>query len=321
MLEPLGIAPEVEELYLALAPLPPQTLAGAATAAERPEAKVAELLAELRRLGLATQTEEDQWQVLPLIDVTKALKAQRQEEIDAAFHAAEVLHGQMLAATHSHSDDIQTMVGRESIVHLQREMCAGAKNEICGFDRPPYVVEMNASIEDLMADSPEFQALLRGVSVRSIYHPGFDSERLSNLAVFMSHGEQARIGQVPLKLLLVDNQIGLIPSMRSYEPGHELTATVIRHPMILEAFQWLFETVWNSSVSALSANAQEDPRRETLISLLMTGSTDTAIAGQLGVNERSVRRYVADLMDEFGVTTRFQLGAALVRAEHLQRST
>jgi DNA-binding NarL/FixJ family response regulator len=56
-----------------------------------------------------------------------------------------------------------------------------------------------------------------------------------------------------------------------------------------------------------------------LISLMMSGSTDDAIANQLGINVRSVRRWIAELMDELGVTTRLQLGAALVRAERMRR--
>jgi DNA-binding NarL/FixJ family response regulator len=55
-----------------------------------------------------------------------------------------------------------------------------------------------------------------------------------------------------------------------------------------------------------------------LVALLMTGATDTAIASQLGVNVRSVRRWISELMDELGVSTRLQLGAALVRADALR---
>ena len=47
----------------------------------------------------------------------------------------------------------------------------------------------------------------------------------------------------------------------------------------------------------------------------MAGSTDSAIANNLGINVRSVRRWISDLMDQLGVATRLQLGAALVRAE------
>ena len=63
-----------------------------------------------------------------------------------------------------------------------------------------------------------------------------------------------------------------------------------------------------------SFSADNDPRRKMLVSLLMTGSTDSAIANTLNINVRSVRRWISELMDELGVTTRLQLGAALVRS-------
>jgi len=67
-----------------------------------------------------------------------------------------------------------------------------------------------------------------------------------------------------------------------------------------------------------SVNSDNDPRRQMLISLLMTGSTDSAIANTLNINVRSVRRWISDLMDELGVSTRLQLGAALVRSDGLR---
>ena len=109
--------------------------------------------------------------------------------------------------------------------------------------------------------------------------------------------------------------------MRSYTPGHELRASIVRHPQLLEALQWLFEAVWDTSVPIITSGFSDtDPRRQMLISLLMTGSTDSAIASQLGINVRSVRRWISELMDELGVTTRLQLGAALVRMDSLRGS-
>jgi len=157
------------------------------------------------------------------------------------------------------------------------------------------------------------------VKVRAVYHPGFNTDRLAELALFAEKGEQSRTAPVPMKLILVDSQGALIPSMRSYTPGHELRASITRHPMLVEALQWLFETVWDASVPIITSGFSEnDPRRQMLISLLMTGSTDSPIATQLGINVRSVRRWISELMDELGVTTRLQLGAALVRSDGLR---
>ena len=94
---------------------------------------------------------------------------------------------------------------------------------------------------------------------------------------------------------------------------------MVRHPQLVEALQFLFEAVWDASVPIITSGfSDSDPRRQMLIALLMTGSTDTAIATQLGINVRSVRRWISELMDELGVTTRLQLGAALVRSDALR---
>jgi hypothetical protein len=238
--------------------------------------------------------------------------------------AAESLHSHLLAATQNTPDnDIQIVVGREGILAARREICNSAKKEICAFDKPPYVQPRpNATADSLDEISPEWQALERGAKLRCVYHPGFDSDRLAELALFAERGEQSRTAPVPMKLILVDAQVALIPSMRSYSPGHELRASITRHPMLVEALQWLFETVWDASVPIVTSGFSEnDPRRQMLISLLMTGSTDSAIATQLGINVRSVRRWISELMDELGVTTRLQLGAALVRADALRAAT
>ena len=108
-----------------------------------------------------------------------------------------------------------------------------------------------------------------------VYHPGFDPDRLTELGLFARKGEQSRTAPVPMKLILVDSHTALIPSMRSYNPGHELRASIVRHSLLVEALQFLFEAVWDASVPILTSfSADNDPRRQMLVSLLMTGSTD-----------------------------------------------
>ena len=57
---------------------------------------------------------------------------------------------------------------------------------------------------------------------------------------------------------------------------------IVRHPLLVEALQWLFEAVWDAAVPIMtSVSSENDPRRQMLISMLMTGSTDSAIANTL----------------------------------------
>lgn len=320
MLQPLGISAEAESVYVVLAPLESATPLELADLTSSGADQIGKRLDELRELGLAAEVVQGLWQALPLLGVVNALRAQRLTEIETSAIAAESLHSHLLQASESQADNIKIVVGREAILAARREICDSAKREICAFDKPPYVQgRPNATTEILREEAPEWQALERGIALRAVYHPGFDSDRLTELALFAARGEQSRTAPVPMKLILVDSQVALIPSMRSYNPGHELRMSITRHPMLVEALQWLFESVWDASVPIITAGYSEtNPRRQMLISLLMTGSTDNAIASQLGVNVRSVRRWISELMDELGVTTRLQLGAALVRADALR---
>jgi sugar-specific transcriptional regulator TrmB/DNA-binding CsgD family transcriptional regulator len=318
MLQPLGISAEAEAVYVALGPLSSASVDDLAKLTGNTPDEVGDILEELRRLGLATQSSMS-WRALPLLDVVNHLKAQRLSEIELASVAAEALESHLLAAGETQDDEVKILVGRESIVAAHQELLDSAKREICFFDKAPYVQARPDVTEEGLRDEPEWRALERGVALRVVYHPGFDPDRLTELGLFARKGERARTAPVPMKLILIDSHTALIPSMRSYNPGHELRASIVRHALLVEALQWLFEAVWDASVPIMTSfSADHDPRRQMLVSLLMTGSTDSAIANTLNINVRSVRRWISELMDELGVTTRLQLGAALVRSEGLR---
>jgi DNA-binding NarL/FixJ family response regulator len=50
-----------------------------------------------------------------------------------------------------------------------------------------------------------------------------------------------------------------------------------------------------------------------VVRLLAQGMTDEAVGRYLGLDVRTVRRRVADAMDELGASSRFMLGAAWER--------
>src|SRR5215213_7134168 len=318
MLQPLGISAEAEAAYVALAPLTSASVDELSKLTGTTPDETRDTLEELRRLGLATESSMS-WRPLPLLDVASHLKVQRLSEIEMASVAAEALQSQLLAAGETKDDEVKILVGREAIVAVHRDLLDSAKREICGFDKAPYAQARPDVTEEGLQDEPEWRALERGVNLRVVYHPGFDPDRLTELGLFARKGELSRTSPVPMKLILVDSHVALIPSMRSYGPGHELRVSIVRHALLVEALQWLFEAVWDAAVPIMtSVNSENDPRRQMLISMLMTGSTDSAIANTLNINVRSVRRWISELMDELGVSTRLQLGAALVRSDGLR---
>ena len=314
MLQALGVSTEAESLYVQIARQEDVAITSLPHSdGEDPEA----LLGELQELGLIIEAAPGRVRALPLADAAKGIRDRRVAEIDAAVRAAEAMSLHMWE-TQAPSAGVEVLIGREAANAAIADLCAHSQLEIAAFDRPPYVNVHDPSPNYLQENSAEYRALLRGVSVRGVYHPGFDRDRLAELSVFLRAGEQAKLGDVPMKLILIDRKAAVLPAPRSYAPDPEVVATVVRHPVVVEALLTLYEAVWERSVAIRPTDTgelQQDPRRDALVSLLMSGATDSAIAGQFGVTERSVRRWIADLMDELDVRTRLHLGAALTKSQ------
>lgn len=318
MLQALGVSTEAESLYVQIAR---QEDVAVEDLSLGESGNLESLLGELQELGLIIQAAPGRIRALPLAEAAKGIRDRRVGEIDAAVRAAEAMSLHMWESQ-APSTGVEVLVGREAAGAAISELCARAQLEIAAFDRPPYVNVHQPSLEYLQTNSPEYKALQRGVSVRGIYHPGFDRDRLAELNLFLHAGERAKLGDVPMKLILVDRKTAVLPSPQTYTPEPQYKVTLVRHPVVVEALVSLFDAVWERSIAIRptdTGDLEQDPRRDALVSLLMSGATDSAIAGQFGVTERSVRRWIADLMDELEVRTRLQLGAALARSQTFQR--
>jgi hypothetical protein len=317
MLQPLGIEPEAEALYRRLVRLKRAT--PTILSEGEPLEQIIKKLEALAQLGLVASESDDAWRAVPLPNALRALRERRLAEMDSAVAAADAVYTRLVAESEPDTDGVRAIIGREDVQATMNLIADRARVELCAFDKPPYVTDRAPTIDWLEQNSAEWNALTRGVRIRGVYHAGFDKERLLEMSLFIQHGEQARTGDVPMKLVLVDGETALIPSPVSYSGGQEVRATVVRHPIMVEALQSLFDAVWDRSLAIVVSDGQvmRDPRRNLLVEMLMTGTTDVAIASQMGVTERSVRRWIAELMAELEVQTRLQLGAALARTAAL----
>lgn len=66
-----------------------------------------------------------------------------------------------------------------------------------------------------------------------------------------------------------------------------------------------YETLWQRATPIRGEGA---PAWEPVLGLLAAGSNDQQIADALGIGLRTVRRRIAEAMDDLGVSTRFELG-------------
>jgi DNA-binding NarL/FixJ family response regulator len=96
---------------------------------------------------------------------------------------------------------------------------------------------------------------------------------------------------------------------------------LVIHPSgLLDALVHLFDMVWASARELLPATGLADRPTDgidemdaRLLTLLLAGLTDQAIAGQLGISARTVQRRVSALMARAQVATRFALGHEAAR--------
>jgi hypothetical protein len=87
------------------------------------------------------------------------------------------------------------------------------------------------------------------------------------------------------------------------------TMVLIETPPVIAALNLVFDSLWRRAVPVIAVEHGWEP----VIRLLAQGMTDEAVGRYLGLDVRTVRRRVAEAMDELGASSRFMLGAAWER--------
>jgi hypothetical protein len=92
------------------------------------------------------------------------------------------------------------------------------------------------------------------------------------------------------------------------EWGEERPASIllIRTPPVISALEVVFDALWLRAAPAIATTRGWEP----VVELLAQGMTDEAVGRFLGLDVRTVRRRVAEAMDDLGATSRFGLGMA-----------
>jgi DNA-binding CsgD family transcriptional regulator len=158
------------------------------------------------------------------------------------------------------------------------------------------------------------EQLAAGRPMRAVY-PAIvveDPVKLQYVRHWAAAGEQIRL--LPFSAREIDvfgNQAALVSSQWE---GHTGSMILVHAPAMIAILRELFERYWERAVPFTPVpTAGRADLRSRLLELLMMGAKDETIARTLGVSLRTVRRRVADLMDEMGATTRFQAGMEAVR--------
>jgi DNA-binding CsgD family transcriptional regulator len=304
VLEPLGLSRAEQDLYEDLVNRQPVT-----------EAEVSDPAAAKRlvELGLITlmPSNPPRYLVLPPDIALELLVRDRELELAKARQET------VLLATRFHTSTarseppelIEVLRGEPEIAKGIERLVRSAKAELCASDAPPFMDDPS------QVHQHELEHLREGVGFRILYdrkgsvdRPGRLASRISGL----NDGEQARVGDVPLKLLLTDGPMAFVPI--DVNATKYSAALLIHDPVLVATLQALFELLWSRAVPLATYAGQSgstdrptEQERE-LLALLMSGLSDSDTAGRLGWTERNVRSRIERMRQRLGANTRFQAG-------------
>lgn len=316
MLEALGLDGWQERVYFALLDGPPlglDELLGQ-TGIEPDSLKGA--LTRLEDRGLLSRLTGDRtrWTVLPPEHAIEVLLLARERDIQRVRTLTQWLGekhrkgriGQDAAAL------VEVITGPDGVARCGQQLFNSAEREVRGIDAPPY-----AQARDGSSVNSSTHMASRGVRSRFIY--GRDNLTLSGtierIERDLADGEEVRIlPRAPMKIILADDQAGLIPLVATPEVLD--SCILVRPSALLDALSALFETLWQQaqpyvpdgllSAGGADGGPTEDERR--ILSLLAVGLSDDAIARQLGIGLRTVQRRVQAMLGRLGAGSRFQAG-------------
>ncbi|GAA4208453.1 helix-turn-helix domain-containing protein [Actinocatenispora rupis] len=320
MLEAVGLQPSEWRTYHVLMRLPTATAEELAERLGVGAAQISAALSALHRRGAVSRTPDDprRWRAVPPDLAFGPELRRRQRDLTVVEEAVDRLSAEYRnqLALRGAGDLIEVVFG-EAIAPRVQELQRKAGEEVCAIVKTP-----TFSLE-ARENQAERDGLAAGIAFRTIYPrevlglPGDPFE----LAESVRMGEQARVvAETPLKLIMVDRSVAVVPVLpaESTEPS----ALLVYPSGLLDALVALFETMWATATPLLAASRHEvreaggdapSPQDLHLLSLLLAGLTDQAIAAQLGLSMRTVQRRVHGLIELAGVRTRLQL---IWRAAH-----
>lgn len=197
-----------------------------------------------------------------------------------------------------------------------RELDALAIEEIAGATSSIVMVATVslAATESRVAIARELlSAAARGVHVTLLLSP-HDLKRpstVTTLDTMRRCGIHVRIAMhaPSITLLVVDRRVALVRPVDTDELG-----VVLKGAHVCSAFAQLALAYWSRSYAPKGAASDTPPawltahQRRQVLALLVSGDTDAVAARTLGVSLRTFRRYVRQLMDELGASSRFEAG-------------
>ncbi len=308
LLEPVGLGPDDNDVYLALVVRPSASITVLAEATALPVDVVEAALARLADDGLVVRDEfaAPRYRAVSPDEAVPVLIARRRSQLVDLQAAVDAIAETARTAAADEQPAVAERVPPADLVDVVMGLQGGAQREMLIVAAPPNLGGQ------LWPNDGELSALERGVAYRVVYHPDSlaSPEQVAHVRRCVEAGEDARIlADAGPKMVIVDRSAAIvIESQAEPDPAARL---LVRPSTLLDLLVARFEQLWSSAVpvdGAAAADGEVSARDRELLALLAAGLKDRAIAHTLGVTERTIGRRVTDLMERLDAATRFRAG-------------
>ncbi|AXE75753.1 helix-turn-helix domain-containing protein [Streptomyces atratus] len=313
----LGLTPEEADTYRILVSVASATPTGLAELIGCDIRQVVGILSRLEDRGLVARSLGDTTRFVAALPAA-ALRApliQRQNELNLAKLELDSLDEIYRAATlgRGAAEVVDVIHGTEAIRERVGHIQLGARKEVMNFVKAPFFSSGNMTDDAVMERGVRYRVIVER-SMLDRGAPSFDEIIQARAA-----GEVVRIAEsVPLKLFIVDGELAIVPLLGSANAA-KAGALLVHECSLLDALIALFESEWEKAMPFVTSagTLQNAPAIDDLgaqiLSLLLTGLTDQAIATQLHTSMRTVQRRIRQMMDTAKVQNRMQLGFRAAR--------
>jgi sugar-specific transcriptional regulator TrmB len=248
----LGLTSYEARAYTALVRRDSFSAAQVARQAGLPRQRIYDVLETLVQKGLAASRPGPHAKyaaVAPELAIERLLTDRRRElsamELEGAAIVAELMPAYKKGQTHTDPlEYIEVLRDRGAINERFAEIQRSVKREILVFTKPPYATPPQENQEGLEVTQTH---LARSVYEASVFD---DPETIDGVRRFIEAGEDARfVEHLPLKLVIIDEQIVMFGMEDPVEDSEALTIVVVEHPSLAQILKVAFTTVWENGLT------------------------------------------------------------------------
>jgi sugar-specific transcriptional regulator TrmB len=315
MFEALGLNDYAIAVYRALLQSPSATHAHLSERVGLDDEAVQAVLDLLEEKGLLRRSHEDPAGVRtesPQVAFERLLSQEEvklyraQEQFSQIRAGAAELVDEYQRSVNRRRGEVEHLTGTDEIVARLLEL---GQNLSTSFDSIITTTPTPFQLEQAKGD--EERDLARGIRLRSIYPAAARHEQaiVDYASWLREKGGAARaVINVPNRILIYDGEVAVV----MFDPDdYTRGAVIINTPGMVAALRALFEVLWESGTDLAPSNRDDalKPEERELLQLLAKGLKDEAIARQLGISIRTVRRMINILSSRMETSSRFALGA------------